>query len=75
MHERLRITDGLVQIPESGWQELAFGHPAMRLEVLKAIEHSAHRQLNLQTFLLENDAGLAAAAICASVTALMHTTR
>jgi predicted N-acyltransferase len=69
MHERLRITDGLAQIPESGWQELAFGHPAMRLEVLKAIEHSAHRQLNLQTFLLENDAGLAAAAICASVIA------
>jgi predicted N-acyltransferase len=69
MHERLRITDGLAQIPESGWRELAFGHPAMRLEVLKAIENSPTRQLNLQVFLLENDAGLAAAAICESVTA------
>lgn len=69
MHERLRITDGLAQIPESGWRELAFGNPALRFEVLEAIEHSATRQLNLQTFLLENDAGLAAAAVCESVTA------
>ncbi len=69
MDERLRITDGLAKIPESGWRELAFGHPAMRFEVLKAIEHSATRHMNLQTFLLENDEGLAAAAICEAVTA------
>lgn len=69
MHEQLRITDGFAQIPESGWRDLAIGHPALRFEVLKAIEHSATRHLNLQTFLLENDAGLAAAAICESVTA------
>lgn len=69
MHERLCITDGLAQIPESGWRDLAIGNPAMRFEVLKAIEHSATRHLNLQTFLLENDEGLAAAAICESVTA------
>lgn len=69
MHERLRITNGLAQIPESEWRDLAIGHPALRFEVLKAIEDSATRPLNLQTFLLENHDGLAAAAICESVTA------
>ncbi len=70
MPERLRIADCVAQLPESDWQNLVRGRPALRLEVLEAITSAATRPLSLQIFLLEDEApGLAAAAICEPVIA------
>jgi predicted N-acyltransferase len=65
--EQLRIAQGVEQLPESAWQSLVVGQPALRLEVLKAITNGATRPLRLQFFLLEDHMGLAAAAVCESV--------
>jgi predicted N-acyltransferase len=65
----MRIAHGVEQVTESEWQSLVVGHPALRLEVLKAITNTATRSLDLQFFLLENHLGLAAAAVCESITA------
>jgi predicted N-acyltransferase len=62
--EQVRIAHGAAQLPESQWQNLVVGRPALRLEVLKAIENAAARPLRVQTFLLEDHMGLAAAAVC-----------
>lgn len=67
--EHLRIAQGVEQLPESAWQGLVHGRPALRLEVLRAIVSNATRPLALQIFLLEDQRGLAAAAICEPVTA------
>jgi predicted N-acyltransferase len=69
MSERLRVVEGASRLPESAWQNLVVGHPAMRLEVLKAIENTAVRPLQLRFFLLEGHGGLAAAAVCEVITA------
>jgi predicted N-acyltransferase len=66
---QLRIARGAEQLPESEWQSLVRGRPALRLEVLRAIESNATRPLPLQIFLLEDPSGLAAAAICEAVAA------
>jgi predicted N-acyltransferase len=62
--ELLRIAQGVEQLPETQWQELVRGRPALRLEVLRAITGNATRALPLRIFLLEDQHGLAAAAIC-----------
>ncbi len=64
----MRIAHGVEQVPESEWQGLVAGHPALRLEVLKAITNTAIRSLKLQFFLLEDHLGLAAAAVCEPIT-------
>lgn len=69
MAERLRIASSFAQIQESAWRDLASGNPALRFEVLNTIACAATRPLELETFLLEDDAGLAAAAICQPVAA------
>jgi predicted N-acyltransferase len=61
---RMRIAHGVEQVPESEWQDLVVGHPALRLEVLNAITNTAIRPIKLQFFLLEDHLGLAAAAVC-----------
>jgi predicted N-acyltransferase len=65
---KMRIAHGVEQVPESEWQGLVAGHPALRLEVLKAISNTATRPLKLQFFLLEDHQGLAAAAVCEPIT-------
>jgi len=65
--EKLRIADGVEQLPETAWQSLVVGHPALRLEVLQAIQSTATRPIRLQFFLLEDEVGLAAAAVCEPV--------
>ena len=70
MAERIRVADGVTELPESDWASLALGRPALRVEVLKAITRAAARLLALQVFLLEGETGLAAAAVCEPVTTL-----
>ena len=67
--EHVRIADGVEQLPKSEWQRLVAGRPALRLEVLRAIASAATRPLPLKIFLLEDQWGLAAAAICEPVAA------
>jgi predicted N-acyltransferase len=67
--EHMRIAQGVEQLPELEWQNLVYGRPALRLEVLRAIACHATRPLPLQIFLLEDQGRLAAAAICEPVAA------
>jgi predicted N-acyltransferase len=67
--EHMRIAQGIEQLPELEWQNLVYGRPALRLEVLRAIACHATRPLPLQIFLLEDQGRLAAAAICEPVAA------
>jgi predicted N-acyltransferase len=67
--QRLRIVTDVEQLPDAEWQSLTLGHPAMRLEVLRAISNAASRPLPAQIFLLEDDRGIAAAAVCEPITA------
>jgi predicted N-acyltransferase len=61
---QIRLAEDLDQIPAAAWQDLVAGHPALRLEVLRAVSNSARRPLSLQCFLLEDSRGIAAAAVC-----------
>lgn len=61
---QIRIAYGVEQLPEAQWQGLVAGHPALRLELLKAIADTSTRALELRFFLWEDAEGLAAAAIC-----------
>jgi predicted N-acyltransferase len=67
--QRLRIVQDVEQLPGAEWQSLVFGHPALHLEVLRAIAKTASRPLPLQVFLLEDQRGLAAAAVCEPIAA------
>jgi predicted N-acyltransferase len=72
---RVRIAYGVEQLPEAQWQGLVAGHPALRLELLKAIANTSTKPLQLRFFLLEDTQGLAAAAICEVVaTTAAHNT-
>ena len=64
---RVRILQGVEQLPESEWQSLVHGRPAWRLEVLRTIARNASRPLPLEIFLLEDHLGLAGAAVCMPV--------
>ena len=66
---QVRIVQGVEQLPESEWQSLVHGRPAWRLEVLRTIARNATQPLPLQIFLLEDQLGLAAAAVCVPVVA------
>jgi predicted N-acyltransferase len=65
---QFRVVQGIEQVPEAAWRDLAEDHPALRLEVLKAATRGWVRPLRLQPFLLEDHQGLAAAAVCEAVT-------
>jgi len=67
--QRLRIVQDVEQLPGAEWQTLVFGHPALHLEVLRAIARAATRPLPVQIFLLEDQLGLAAAAVCEPIAA------
>lgn len=69
MSERMRVENGVEGLPKAYWDDLVHGHPELRFEVLKTIAHTATWPLHLQSFLLEDDTGLAAGAICEVVTA------
>jgi predicted N-acyltransferase len=60
----LRIVQDVEQLPAAEWQSLVLGHPALHLEVLRAATIAASRPLPVLIFLLEDERGLAAAAIC-----------
>jgi predicted N-acyltransferase len=64
---RVRIVQDLEQLPEAEWRNLVSGRPAWRLEVLRTIARNATEPLPLQIFLLEDQLGLAAAAVCVAV--------
>ena len=59
---------GIDQVPVAAWRELVAGNPILRLEVLKAITNNLNRPLSLQFFLLEDQRGIAAAALCQTLT-------
>jgi predicted N-acyltransferase len=67
--QRLRIVQDVEQLPDAEWQSLVLGHPALRLEVLRVTAKAASRPLPVQIFLLEDDRGIAAAAVCEPITA------
>jgi len=67
--QRLRIVQDVEQLPGAEWQSLVFGHPALHLEVLRAIAKASPRPLPVQVFLLEDQLGLAAAAVCEPIAA------
>lgn len=63
MPERLRIEDDVAQLPAAAWQQLASGHPALRLEVLQSFAATARDAMALRFFMLEDESGIAAAAV------------
>ncbi|HEY6455936.1 MAG TPA: GNAT family N-acetyltransferase [Steroidobacteraceae bacterium] len=67
MPERLRIETDIEQLPAAEWQRLTYGHPALRLELLKALAATARTVLPLRIFMLEDESGIAAAALCETV--------
>lgn len=67
--QRLRVVHDAEQLPDAEWQSLVLGHPALRLEVLLAIAKTASRPLPVRIFLLEDDRGIAAAAVCEPIAA------
>jgi predicted N-acyltransferase len=69
MSAQTRIIDTMSAISRPDWQKIAVGHPALRHEVLRTLQTSATRPMALRIFLLEDDEGLAAAAIGEEVTA------
>jgi predicted N-acyltransferase len=66
---QVRIVQDLELLPEAEWQALVRGRPAWRLEVLRTIARNATQPLPLRIFLLEDQSGLAAAAVCVAVAA------
>jgi predicted N-acyltransferase len=66
---QVRIIQGVEQLPEAEWQSLVSGRPAWRLEVLRTIARYPSRPLPLTVFLLEDQSGLAGAAVCIPIVA------
>jgi predicted N-acyltransferase len=64
---QVRIVHDLEQLPDAQWHGLVSGNPALRLEVLRAIARYPSRPLSLQVFLLEDQLGLAGAALCVTI--------
>jgi hypothetical protein len=64
---QVRIVQDLEQLPDAQWHGLVSGNPALQLEVLRAIARYPSRPLSLQVFLLEDQLGLAGAALCVPV--------
>jgi predicted N-acyltransferase len=62
--QHLRIVQDIEQLPELQWRSLVVGHPALRLEVLKGMVATSKGTLALRIFLLEDESGLAGAAVC-----------
>jgi hypothetical protein len=63
MTERIsRLTD-LAAVPAGPWRELTAGRPGLRLELLQSLENTAIRPLHLHAFLVEDAAGIVAAAV------------
>jgi predicted N-acyltransferase len=69
MPEQLRIEEDVERLPAAEWHRLVCGHPALRLEVLRAMAATAVDALPVQIFLLTDDTGIAAAAVCEQVAA------
>jgi predicted N-acyltransferase len=69
MTSQTRIIDTMSAVSRPDWQKIAVGHPALRHEVLQTLQTNANRSMALRIFLLEDDEGLAAAAIGEQVTA------
>lgn len=67
MTEQLRIEDDVERLPADDWQRLMRGRPALRLEVLRAIAATASTALSLRVFMLVDEIGIAAAAVCECV--------
>jgi predicted N-acyltransferase len=64
---QVRIVQDLERLPEAEWHSLVSGNPALRLEVLRAIARYPSRPLSLEVFLLEDQFGLAGAAVCVPI--------
>jgi predicted N-acyltransferase len=62
--ERLRIEEDVERLPAAAWQQLASGHPALRLEVLRTLVATARIAMPLRIFMLQDESGIAAAALC-----------
>jgi predicted N-acyltransferase len=69
MTAQTRIIDTMSAVSRPDWQRIAVGHPALRHEVLRTLQTNANRPMALRVFLLEDDEGVAAAAIGEEVTA------
>src|ERR1700735_1258076 len=69
MRAQIRIADTMAAVSVPDWQRIAVGHPALRYEVLRTLQTNANRAMALRIFLLEDDAGLAGAAIAEQVDA------
>ena len=67
MAERLHVEQDIRRLPLAEWQRLEWGHPALRLEVLGAFVANAAAAPRPHYFLLQDEAGVAAAAICTVV--------
>lgn len=63
MTTRSRMVETMSAVSGPEWQRIAVGHPALRHEVLRTLQTNASRTLSLRIFLVEDEEGLAAAAI------------
>lgn len=62
--ERLRVEEDIRRLSLAEWQRLECGHPALRLELLSTPVASSAAAPQPHCFLLQDEAGVAAAAFC-----------
>jgi predicted N-acyltransferase len=64
MAERVRIETDMLRLPDAAWRQLHLDHPGLRLEALQSHAATDRTGTPLRVFLLEDDAGIVAAAVC-----------
>jgi len=67
MTERVRFFEDLRQIPSAPWRELTRGRPGLHLELIRILAGQQNDQKPLAAFVIEDDAGFAAAAVCSRI--------
>ncbi len=65
--ERFRIVDDPSALSVAQWRAVTRGEPALRMEVLRSLGRQASRPLGMRAFVLEDDEGLGAAALCREI--------
>lgn len=66
--ERFKIVDDLSELAAEQWRRFAQGHPGLHLAVLQSLSEQSLKPLRFKAFVVEDAAGIAAAAVCQSVT-------
>ena len=67
MLERVRLLEDVRQLPPASWSALTKGRPGLQLEFMRVLAGPHGGDRPLAVFLVEDERGLAAAALCARI--------